>query len=73
MQKPAHRRVIEGVDLDAKLDRLIEETEQTHERLSDLLGKYQLPSSLVPNLLTAKRSLRAALQHLRAAQVLADQ
>ena len=73
MQKVAHRKAIDSVDVDAKLDHVIEAAEAAHQRACDLLGRYQLPSELVPSLLTAKRSLGAALQHLKAAQVLADQ
>lgn len=71
MQANTKRKGLSNEELQYKLDRLTEETEDVQQMLDDLIAKHQLPGTVVPSVVAARRAVKTALQHMKSAQILA--
>lgn len=61
------------MDLEVKLHQILDDAEQLHQATEQLLSKHQLPATVVPSVVTARRQAKAAIDHINAAIAIADQ
>lgn len=64
------RKRIDDIDLEVKVDLLADSLDASQDQIGTLMNLYQLPSSIVPSLVASRRAIKAAVEHVKATQML---